>query len=108
MKIKMLKKMFDFINEHMFDNFLDKPYFLIIDHEQSLFAFVIDGYCENVKGRHFMIGITNHLTIKNAFDTMVHEMIHQYLMETKEYGKHGKPFKKLCQKGVDIFYPKML
>ena len=107
MKIKTLKKMHKFINENMFDGLLDMPNFVIIDPEQSLFAFSIDGYCEMHKG-HFIIGITNFLTTENTFDTMVHEMIHQYLMEFKGYSGHGKKFKKWCKKGIDIFYPNML
>lgn len=105
MKLKTLKKMHKYINKYMFDDLLDTPNFVIIDPEQTLYAFGIDGYCENAGDGNFMIGITKFLTTPMAFDTMVHEMIHQYLMEFKNYSGHGKKFKKQCRKGVDIFYP---
>ena len=108
MKIKTLKKMFNYINQEVFENMLDMPKIILIDPKQSLFAFGLDGYCEQIKKRHFVIGITNHLTMQNTFDTMVHEMIHQYLMEFNGYSGHGKPFKKMCRNAVDTLYWRML
>ena len=101
--MKKLEKMFKYVNRELFGNMLDTPYFFWIDPDQTLYAFMIDGYCERHKG-HYYIGITKDLTNTEMFDTMVHEMIHQHLMETKDYDGHGKPFKKMCRKAIEEFY----
>jgi hypothetical protein len=101
--MKRLEKMFHYINRELFGYKLDMPHLFYIDPNQTLYAFVIDGYCERHKG-YYTIGITKGLTKTNTFDTMVHEMIHQHLMETKDYEGHGKPFKKMCRKAIEEFY----
>lgn len=109
MKLKMLEKMFDYINAEMFDNILDKPYLHVLTKKQAraLWPEPIDGICVPIKDWYF-VGIHKDLTKNEAFDTMVHEMIHMYLMDKCNYSGHGKKFKKACRKAIDIFYYNML
>ena len=104
---KTLKKMFHYINRELFDDMLDMPEFFWIPKNQKIYPFEIDGFCEVVKG-HFMIGITKGQGLNGTFDTLAHEMMHQHLVETKNYEGHGKPFIKMCEKGIDEFYYNML
>ena len=107
MKKKHLRKMFDYVKRELFDGMLDPPRLFFISPSQTTYPFAIDGYCEHNEG-HFTIGVTKGLTKNETFDTIVHEMIHQHLIETKHYEGHGKPFKKMCRKAIDTFYYNML
>ena len=109
MKAKKLVKMFRYINRELFDDFLDMPYIFALTNKQckQMWPEPIDGIFVRDK-TDVCIGIHKHLTNNEAFDTMVHEMIHQYLVETKNYWGHGKKFKKMCRKAIDIFYYNML
>jgi hypothetical protein len=103
MNSKTLEKIFNYVNRELFGDTLDMPLLFFINPNQTVYAFVIDGYCERHNGL-YTIGITRGLTDTNTFDTMVHEMIHQHLMETKDYEGHGKPFIKMCRKAIEEFY----
>ena len=109
MKKKTLKKMFRYINRELFDDMLDMPYLTVLSSKQTkkLHPIPIDGICIPQKD-YFWIGIHKDLTKTQAFDTMVHELIHIDLITRKGYWGHGKPFKKMCRKGIDTFYYKML
>ena len=104
---KTLKKMFKYINRELFDDELDKPKFFFIPKNQKVYPFEIDGYCLG-SDRQYIVGLSEGLTTQNYFDTLAHEMMHMHLIETKGYEGHGKPFLKLCEKGIDTFYYKML
>lgn len=110
MKRKTLKKMFKYINQELFDNMLDMPYMAVLsskDCKKIWPDYDIDGICVPA-GQDYFIGINKDLTATQAFDTMLHEMIHIHLMEKNGYSGHGKPFKKMCEKGIDTFYYNML
>ena len=111
MKKKTLKKMFRYINQELFDNMLDMPMLYLYNKKEMKkvyqFDFVFEGLCVPI-GDHYLIGIKNDLTKQNTFDTMAHEMMHIALMDKNGYSKHGKPFKKMCEKGIDTFYYNML
>ena len=109
MKHKKLKKMFKFINREMFDSRLDMPHLFMLSSKQCkrLHPIPIDGICIPTQNGYF-IGIHKDLTKTEVFDTLVHELIHIDLIMRKGYWEHGKPFKKMCRKGIDIFYHKML
>ena len=109
MKVKHLEKMFKYINREMFDNMLDMPYLAVLSSKQckKLWPVPIDGICCPIKDWYF-VGIHKSLTKTQAFDTMVHEMIHMDLMDNHGYSGHGKKFKNACRNAIDIFYHNML
>ena len=111
MKTKTLKKMFKFINRELFDNMLDMPYLAVLSSKQTkkLHPVPIDGiFIGNQGDDYCCIGIHKDLTKNQAFDTMVHEMIHQHLIDKFDYAGHGKRFKKMCRKAIDTFYYNVL
>jgi hypothetical protein len=101
-----LKKMFNYINQELFDNMLDTPLLHVLSNKESrkLWTIPIDGICIPFYPEGYAIGIHEDLTDTEAFDTMTHEMIHMHLMEKNKYSGHGKPFKKMCRKAIDTFY----
>ena len=109
MKIKMLKKMFKYINRELFDDMLDMPLFYLYTEKEmkKVYKFEFEGLCVPI-GDNYLLGIHKDLTKQNTFDTIVHEMIHMELMNSDSYSGHGKPFLKLCEKGIDTFYHNML
>ena len=109
MKKKTLKKMFNYINQELFDDMLDMPLFYLYNQQEmeKIYDFEFDGLCVPI-GDNYLIGIKNDLTIQNTFDTLAHEMMHIALMDKNEYAKHGRPFLNLCKKGIDTFYYNML
>jgi hypothetical protein len=111
MKQKRLEKMFNYINRELFAYELNIPYIHVLTNKQckKLWHVPIDGIITGTSGKNdFHIAIHKDLTNNEAFDTMVHEMIHQHLIMKYDYGKHGKKFKKVCQRAIDMFYYKML
>lgn len=107
MKIKTLKKMHKFINRELFDNMLDMPYLYLYNKAEmfKLWPVPFDGmFIGNQGDDYCAIGVYKGLTKNETFDTMVHEMIHQYLIDKHDYEGHGKKFKKMCKKAIDTFY----
>jgi hypothetical protein len=111
MKVKRLEKMFDYINRELFGYKLDTPYIHVLTTKQckTVGGVEFDGIITGTCGKQdFHIGIHKDLTDTQAFDTMVHEMIHQHLIMKCDYQKHGKKFKKMCRKAIDTFYYNVL
>lgn len=109
MKTKTLKLMFNYINRELFDGELDMPYLYSLSTKQckQLWHVPIDGIFLLEKDKSF-IGIHQDLTATQAFDTLAHEMIHQYLVTEQNDWSHGKNFRLWCLKAIDTFYYKML
>jgi Zn-dependent peptidase ImmA (M78 family) len=63
------------------------------------------GVCIPTHDDKYIIFITKEQNTTEIFDTMIHELIHVYLMEKTGYSGHGKPFKKICQRATEIYYP---
>ena len=105
--MKKLKKMHKYINRHLFDNMLDMPELRYLNNADMfrIWPVPFDGiFIGNQGDDYCFIGIHKDLTKTEPFDTMVHEMIHQHLIEKSNYEGHGKPFKKMCRKAIEEFY----
>jgi hypothetical protein len=109
--MKRLEKMHNYINRRLFNSKLDMPYLQYLNNADMfrLWPVPFDGlYIGNQGDSQVFIGIHKDLTKTEQFDTLVHEMIHQYLIEKSDYEGHGKPFKKMCRKAIEEFYWRML
>lgn len=102
------KQLFESINFDLFDDKLDMPTFFILDAEMCQFIDKKDPYFVGIcipTNEGYCIGLHKELTYFEYFNTLVHELIHIYCMEKWDYSGHGKKFKKICEKAVDIYYP---
>jgi len=109
MKKKQLKKWFELINFVMFDGDLPEPIFWLMSkkHAKRIFPYPIDGVCVPHKTGYW-IGIDRDLKGRDIFETLLHETIHIWQMETGKNAGHGKDFVRQCQRGVEFFFPEML
>ena len=108
--MKRLEKMFKYINLHLFDGMLDMPELYMYNEDMmELFGGQpCDGICSRSDKDHYFIAICKGMSDNQTFDTLLHEMIHQHLVTTQKYWKHGKPFKKMCRKAIEEFYWRIL
>ena len=105
--VKYMEMLFESINFDLFEDKLDKPRFFVLDEELAFTLwpnYAIDGICVPHKD-FYLVGVQKDLKPHHFFDTLVHELIHVYLMEKCNYSGHGKKFKKMCEKAIDIYYP---
>jgi hypothetical protein len=103
-----MEQLFESINFDLFDDKLDKPIFLVLNDiiaSAIIPDFEIDGVCVPFdRANKYIIGIHENNTPLQFFNTMVHELIHIYCFEKWNYRGHGKKFKEICEKAVDIYY----
>lgn len=104
-KKKNLKSMHKYINKICFDGELETPAILesvsIIQMfgYNAITGFKIEwrGLC--VDGNHGVyIAIGNWLPLKETFEVLIHEMVHQWQIENNYKLSHGKQFKAKCDK----------
>jgi len=103
---KYMKQLFESINFDLFMDKLDLPGFFVMDEKlmEAIWPdYPIDGICIPTE-KTYLIGVHEDLTPDQFFNTLVHELIHIYCFEKYNYGGHGKKFKKICQKAVEIYY----
>lgn len=110
MNNRYLNKMFRFVNQELFDGLLDVEIVQTIDNN-TFFDYDIDGVCipdfDGENWRYF-IGIDETLNKTDAFNTLVHEMIHIYCMVNRNYSGHNGLFRTMTIKAVDVFYWEIL
>ena len=101
-----MKKIYDRINYELFA--CELPQDVVVQKmtlAQCLRA--VNAKCDGLcifNGNSYFIGIADHLTDKEKFDTLVHEMIHVWQTENNKKEIHGKYFKLWCQKAIDLYY----
>jgi len=110
MKTNWYKKMFNFVNQELFDNMLDMPEIYVLDDTYIKKAAIdwelplFDGVCVYDEERYFL-GMYAGLNEVQSFNTLVHEMIHMYTHRYhREYLGHGGWFRVYCEKAYEIFY----
>lgn len=103
--IEHMQNLYQEINFQIFEDKLPEPAFFLLDDflARKLYDFPIDGICIPA-ANGYIIGVHIDLTPIAFYNTMVHELIHVYCMEKWNYSGHGKKFKKICKKSLDILY----
>ena len=100
-----LKKIFDFINERLFDDLLNVPaLYLMSDEEaQELYPEYPELFHD---GLFFpdLVMIAINEDCENIFDTLLHEMIHLWQFQNHKYMGHGGWFLIWSRKAIEEFY----
>lgn len=96
-----MHSLFDKINDRLFDSELpDIPIFFFFADDPD---YQVWGVTEGTR-EDLLIGICFDISRKDATLTLIHEMIHVYLIIKHNDWSHGKRFKKWCRKAYKEFY----
>ena len=102
-----MKKIYDRINYELFDGLLpDDVQVQCITEYQSTLAFgaVAEGLCNCQDDGVYFIGISDWLTDREKFNTLIHEMIHVWQWENKKPAGHSGWFRVWCDKAIELYY----
>jgi len=111
--IKYMQTMFHYVNEELFDNLLDMPYFKVLtETDMQFFADIFklpafEGVCipSHLEGNaYYFIGIHEELNENDFFNAFVHELIHVKCMEDKLFSGHYGLFRMWTEKAIERFY----
>lgn len=101
---KLCKKIFNEINESVFEKKLDKSFFVL---ESKPRYKVLASICHDYENFYIFINTCNRLDKTFLFHLIAHEMCHQanYSLDKLAWSKctHGKMFKKQCKKIAKIY-----
>lgn len=103
-----MTQLFESINFDLFEDKLDLPVLFVYNEKQMQvmqaefeIPYKFDGITIPTE-KTFLVGVAGYLNPTAFFDTLVHELIH---VKLAPYLGHGKKFKNMCEKAVDIYYP---
>jgi len=110
---KYMRDLFHFVNEELFDNMLDMPFLKVLTDKEMLkmaddfHVPAFEGVCipSHLEGdAYYFIGMHGDLSEHDFFNAFVHELIHVYCMEAREFSGHYGMFRMWTEKAIERFY----